>query len=192
MLVLCLRRRTTVAIGLLPVRRWPLHGDLHVTGAFGEGEFCTVESQIPALPGAYLLLIELTKVTDVKLRKMRSASLVPGRYIYAGSAYGPGGLKARLSRHMRRIKVERWHIDQLTKTGACGAWIFPGCNECDLVELNSALPVPIIGFGSTDCKRCHSHLLGPISIRQLTHQYSSRLPARTEASSYALRARDPF
>jgi Uri superfamily endonuclease len=150
MLVLFLRRRTTVAIGLLPVRRWPLRGDLHVTGAFGEGEFCTVE---------------LTKVTDVKLRKMRSASLVPGRYICAGSAYGPGGLKARLSRHMRRTKVERWHVDQLTKTGACGAWIFPGCNECDLVELNSALPVPIIGFGSTDCKRCHSHLLGPISVR---------------------------
>jgi histidyl-tRNA synthetase len=139
-----------------------LHGDLHITGAFGEGEFCTVESQIPALPGAYLLLIELTKGTDVKLRKMRSASLAPGRYIYAGSAYGPGGLKARLSRHMRRTKVERWHIDQLTKTGACGAWIFPGCNECDLVDINSSLPVPIMGFGSTDCKRCHSHLLGPI------------------------------
>ena len=136
MAVLCLRGRTTVAIGLLPVRRRPLHGDLHITGAFGEGEFCTVESQIPALPGAYLLLIELTKVTDVKLRKMRSASLVPGRYIYAGSAYGPGGLKVR--RHMRRTKLERWHIDQLTKTGTCGAWIFPGCDECDLVDMNSA------------------------------------------------------
>jgi hypothetical protein len=36
---------------------------------------------------------------------------VPGRYIYTGS---------------RRTKVERWHIDQLTKTGACGAWRFPG------------------------------------------------------------------
>ena len=188
MLVLCLRRRTTVAIGLLPVRDGHYTG-LHVTGAFGEGEFCTVESQIPALPGAYLLLIELTKVTDVKLRKMRSASLVPGRYIYAGSAYGPGGLNAELSRHMRRTKVERWHVDQLTKTGACGAWIFPGCNECDLVELNSALPVPIIGFGSTDCKRCHSHLLGPTHS---SHGSSSRLPARTEASGYALRARDPF
>ena len=96
---------------------------------------------------------------------------VPGRYIYAGS---------------RRTKVERWHIDQLTKTGACGAWIFPGCSECDLVDINSSLPVPIIGFGSTDCKRCHSHLLGPISIRQLTHQYSQgcppgpRLPVRIE------------
>ena len=121
MLVLFLRRRTTVAIGLLPVRRWPLHGDLHVTGAFGEGEFCTVESQIPALPGAYLLLIELTKVTDVKLRKMRSASLVPGRYVYAGSAYGPGGLKAKLPTHAtnqsgtvaRRPANQDWRVRRL-------------------------------------------------------------------------------
>ena len=125
----------------------------------------------PAQPGAYLLLIELTKVTDVKLSKVPNISLVAGHYLYAGSAYGPGGLKARIARHMRRAKVQRWHIDQLTKTGVRGAWIFPGSNECDLVEMNSALPVPIIGFGSADCKRCRSHLLGPsTAIRHLTHR----------------------
>jgi Uri superfamily endonuclease len=121
--------------------------------------------------------------STLKLRKMRSASLVPGRYIYAGSAYGPGGLKARLSRHMRRTKVERWHIDQLTKTGVRGAWIFPGCNECDLVVMNSALPVPIVGFGSTDCKRCRSHLLGPMCYSSIDpHNIGQGWPAWTEAS----------
>ncbi len=74
-------------------------------------------SQIPAHRGAYLLLIELTKATDVRLSNKRRASLVPGHYLYAGSAYGPGGLKARIARHMRRAKVQRWHVDQLTKTG---------------------------------------------------------------------------
>ena len=112
--------------------------------------------------GAYLLLIELTKVTDVQLSNKVSASLVPGRYLYAGSAYGPGGLKARIARHMRRAKAQRWHVDQLTKNGVRGSWTFQGCNECDLVDMNSVLPVPIVGFGSTDCKRCRSHLLGPI------------------------------
>ena len=43
-----------------------------------------------------------------------------------------------------------------------GAWIFPDGVECDLVDMNSALPVPIVGFGSTDCERCRSHLLGSI------------------------------
>jgi Uri superfamily endonuclease len=119
-------------------------------------------SQIPARRGAYLLLIELTKVTDVTLSNKRRASLVPGHYLYAGSAYGPGGLKARIARHLRRAKVQRWHVDQLTNTGVRGAWIFPSCNECDLVAMNSALPIPTVGFGSTDCNRCRSHLLGPV------------------------------
>ena len=83
-----------------------------------------------------------------------SVSLMPGRCIYAGSANGPGGLKARVSRHTRRAKRRRWHIDQLTENGdVLGAWIFPGGVECDLVDMNSALPVPIVGFGSTDCQR---------------------------------------
>jgi Uri superfamily endonuclease len=57
----------------------------------------------------------------VRLPNKPSVSLVPGRYIYAGSAYGPGGLKARVSRHMRRAKRSQWHIDQLTKTGKVGS-----------------------------------------------------------------------
>jgi len=144
-------------------------------------KFCTMASQIPAQPGAYLLLIELTKVTDVRLANRRSASLLPGCYLYAGSAYGSGGLKARVARHMRPAKLQWWHIDQLTKNGVLGAWIFPGCNECDLVDMNSALPVPIIGFGSTDCQRCRSHLLGPIPAcsQSTTQAKVERLSART-------------
>ena len=71
------------------------------------------------------------------------------------------GLKARVSSTCVGLRRRRWHIDQLTEIGdVIGAWIFPGGIECDLVEMNSALPVPIAGFGSTDCKRCRSHLLG--------------------------------
>ena len=134
-------------------------------------------SEIPALPGAYLLLIELTIATDVKLSNKLRASPFPGRYLYAGSAYGPGGLKARIARHMRRGKVQRWHVDQLTKNGVRGEWIFLGCNECDLVDMNLALPVPIVGFGSTDCKRCRSHLLGPIDAIPPMYVSTSRIPA---------------
>ena len=75
----------------------------------------------------------------------------------------PEAEKPEFFRHMRRAKRSRWHIDQLTENGdVLGAWIFPGGIECDLLDMNSALPVPIVGFGSTDCKRCRSHLLGPI------------------------------
>ena len=64
---------------------------------------------------------------------------------------------------MRRAKRYHWHVDQLTETGNVrGAWAFPGGVECDIVDMNLALPIPIAGFGSTDCRRCRSHLLGPI------------------------------
>jgi Uri superfamily endonuclease len=111
--------------------------------------FYATADRIPVLPGAYLLLTELREVTFVKLPSKPSLSLMPGRYIYAGSANGPGGLKARVSRHTRRAKRSRWHIDQLTENGdVLGAWIFPGDVECDLVDMNSALPVPIVGFAA--------------------------------------------
>ena len=39
-----------------------------------------------------------------------------------------------------------------------GAWIFPGGDECRLVQMCSYLLMPIAGFGSSDCATCHSHL----------------------------------
>ncbi len=144
----------------LPSRR--VQFSMQIVESASSLHFHVTADRIPALPGAYLLLVELREGTFVRLRDKPKACLTPGLYIYAGSANGPGGLKGRVSRHMRCAKRSRWHIEQLTKNGAVlGAWIFPGGIECDLVEMNSALPVSIAGFGSTDCKRCRSHLLGP-------------------------------
>ena len=124
------------------------------------GKFCTDAADAPPLPGAYVLAVELAAPLAVTLPNRPAASLGPGHYLYCGSARGPGGLRARLSRHMRRGKTIRWHIDRLTETGAVlGAWFFPGGDECELVATLSSLPVPIAGFGSTDCAGCRSHLL---------------------------------
>jgi Uri superfamily endonuclease len=61
---------------------------------------------------------------------------------------------------MRRGKPVRWHVDQLTEQGLLiGSWIFPGGDECSLVQMSSHLPMPIAGFGSSDCATCRSHLL---------------------------------
>jgi Uri superfamily endonuclease len=141
----------------------PRSFSMQIADPVSSGQFYATADRIPALPGAYLLLIEPRKVTFLGLPSKPSVSLMPGRYICASSANGPGGLKARVSRHTRRAKRSRWHIDQLTENGdVLGAWILPGGVECDLVHMNSALPVPIVGFGSTDCECCRRHLLGPI------------------------------
>lgn len=126
--------------------------------------FYTAADTIPAVPGAYLLAIALAE--PMTIARPVHAILGAGDYFYAGSAYGPGGLRARISRHMRRAKTCRWHIDQITAVAEIrGAWVLPNGDECELVAWHPALPMPILGFGSSDCRRCRSHLLGPLSSR---------------------------
>ena len=125
-----------------------------------EIQFCGSVDEATSLPGAYVIAIELAETVMVTLGGRSAIDLPTGRYLYCGSAKGPGGLKARLSRHFRRGKSVRWHIDQLIERGSVvGCWILPGGDECELVRRFLPLPIPIPGFGSSDCATCRSHLL---------------------------------
>jgi Uri superfamily endonuclease len=123
--------------------------------------FVTAAAQAPACAGAYVLVIDLRRRLRVALAGRAPVTLPPGRYLYCGSARGPGGIRARLARHLRRGKPIHWHVDRLTEAGrVAGAWVVPGGDECALVARLAALPVPIPGFGASDChRRCPSHLL---------------------------------
>ena len=115
---------------------------------------------IPKEVGAYVLLIYMADSLPVKLAGRPEVTLAPGHYLYCGSAHGPGGIKARVGRHMQKGKAIRWHVDRLTTKGiVLGAWVFPGGDECQLVAMLAGMPVPIPGFGSSDCETCESHLL---------------------------------
>src|SRR3954447_10197036 len=134
--------------------RAALHGKLP------PGHFIRDAAEAPDRPGAYLLLVMLPGPLRVTLPHRPEATLQPGALFYAGSARGPGGLRARLARHQRSDKKPHWHIDCVTLAGTVpGAWIFPGGNECAIVAALADLPVPLPGFGSSDCRRCTSHLL---------------------------------
>ncbi|WP_282610755.1 DUF123 domain-containing protein [Pelagibius sp. Alg239-R121] len=113
--------------------------------------------------GAYLLALHLANPLRVKLPNTAAAVLEPGWYLYAGSAWGGGGIAARVKRHFRGDKKAHWHIDRLTlKANDMAALTLPGGNECDLVELLLRAPCfrfAFKGFGSSDCRRCKSHLL---------------------------------
>jgi Uri superfamily endonuclease len=122
--------------------------------------FVADAAEAPAVRGAYLLLVTLPRPLRVTLPRRPEATLQPGRFVYAGSARGPGGLRARLARHQRADKTLHWHIDRVTAAATVnGAWIVPGGEECAIVAALAHLPVPLPGFGSTDCRRCPSHLL---------------------------------
>lgn len=118
---------------------------------------------IGAARGAYLLLITLTRPAVLKSRPLRQRTLAPGRYLYAGSANGPGGIGARVRRHMKRGKRRHWHVDDLTAVAEdLRPLVFPDGNECDLVQslvAGGTFSVAIPGFGSSDCRRCDGHLL---------------------------------
>ena len=119
-------------------------------------------AELPSAAGAYVLVIDTGKPIRVQIMG-RTARLLPGGYFYCGSARGPGGIRARVGRHLKKGKTLRWHIDRLTAAAEIrNVIVAPGGTECALFELLFALPgaeVPIPGFGSSDCRRCRSHLL---------------------------------
>ncbi|MBI5128013.1 MAG: GIY-YIG nuclease family protein [Rhodopseudomonas palustris] len=117
-------------------------------------------AQCPKDRGAYVVALALPAPVPIRLGRAAPTMLRAGRYLYCGSAYGPGGLPARLGRHFRKAKSIRWHVDQLTTAGeVLGAWAVAQGDECALVRRLGFLPVPIDGFGASDCASCRSHLL---------------------------------
>ena len=105
-------------------------------------------------------------------------TLPAGQYLYAGSAWGPGGIRARLGRHQRPGNKRHWHIDHLIAVGTIETTIaFPGARECEIVAFSlaaGAAGVPVPGFGASDCRICPSHLLAvePALVRALQNRDS--------------------
>jgi Uri superfamily endonuclease len=117
---------------------------------------------IPAAAGAYALLVRLHRPLRPGISAFGDPILRPGAYIYCGSAYGSGGLAARVARHLRSGKPLRWHIDRLTEAGRiAGVAVRVGGYECDLLDalIADGATIPIPGFGSSDCRRCPAHLV---------------------------------
>ncbi|MDD3798232.1 MAG: DUF123 domain-containing protein [Novosphingobium sp.] len=116
----------------------------------------------PAEKGAYVLLMHFG-TPPVFAHKRATVTLARGWYAYSGSAYGPGGMRARLRRHFRREKKPHWHVDRLTVLAQpLHALTLAGGSECTIAGrlaaaggFEPALP----GFGSSDCAACPSHLL---------------------------------
>ena len=132
-------------------------------------------ADLPSAPGAYALLIQLTRAVDLPSR-CAEKRLPAGRYVYFGSARGGGGIQARCRRHLAAEKKIHWHVDRLTvgaQPGRVRAVAFPGQTECELVRRLLAageLAAPVSGFGNTDCRVCPAHLFtvsGPVSWQQV-------------------------
>lgn len=88
---------------------------------------------------------------------------MPGYYIYVGSAFGSGGLQARLLHHCHVTSRPHWHIDYLRKVcKIINIWFLTDTMpyESYWVEMFATLPgygQPLAGFGATDSKH-NTHL----------------------------------
>ena len=113
-------------------------------------------------PGTYALILQSHSTGKVQVGRLGEIELTPGYFIYVGSAFGPGGLRARVFRHWRTDKLKHWHIDYLREfVTPLSAWV---SYEPERLEHRWAQHFykmsrmeAIQGFGCSDCK-CYSHL----------------------------------
>lgn len=118
-------------------------------------------ADLPRTKGAYLLQLRVDSALPVRIPR-GEFMLEAGDYAYCGSANGPGGIAARVSRHFRSDRRPHWHIDQISSAAsALTALTFPGGRECALVArlAGEGATFPVAGFGSSDCRTCTAHLL---------------------------------
>jgi Uri superfamily endonuclease len=113
-------------------------------------------------PGTYALILRSRLKAKTQIGRWGQIDLAPGYYIYVGSAFGPGGVQARVSRHCRRTKLMHWHIDYLRELlSPLGAWYSHETKRLEhrwariLCDTSSMSSIP--KFGCSDC-RCYSHL----------------------------------
>jgi Uri superfamily endonuclease len=128
---------------------------------------------IPPNPGVYALQLVISEPVHLQVGRFRVAYFPCGEYVYLGSACGPGGLQARLGRHLSgQIARPHWHIDYLRSVARLEAYCYleieratPGSTpaECLWSQALLNLPdvsAPIRGFGSSDCRSgCRAHLV---------------------------------
>ena len=114
-------------------------------------------------PGTYALLLASSDSRSLSIGRLGRLAVRPGWYVYVGSAFGPGGVRARLAHHRRLAARPHWHIDYLRLHAAlqCVWYTYDaGRREHEWSSVLLQLPdaeVALSGFGASDCS-CASHL----------------------------------
>jgi Uri superfamily endonuclease len=113
--------------------------------------------------GTYVLILHLRDKKEILVGGLGSLVFLTGYYAYVGSAFGPGGLAARIGHHLKSASRPRWHIDYLRRESVpAEAWI----SEQDarretawasIMRRMKGVKIPVRGFGSSDSHR-ESHL----------------------------------
>ncbi len=130
--------------------------------------------------GTYLLVMQCTDKQTVEVGAQEAVALDTGVYVYVGSAFGPGGVAARVRRHARTDHAQHWHIDYIRPHCSLqGAWVSYVDTKLECTWARALLDtdrtsVPQNGLGSSDCGCC-AHFMrweaeGKVSYRMVCQQ----------------------
>lgn len=114
-------------------------------------------------PGTYALVLAADSKHVIEVGRLGRLDVRLGFYVYVGSGRGPGGLAARVARHLRDEKKLRWHVDYLRAvTEPVEVWYAEDdmrreCRWAECVGGMRGASIAMGGFGASDC-RCGAHL----------------------------------
>ena len=125
-------------------------------------------------PGTYLMMLELDRRSSIAIGALGRRRFPAGAYFYAGSARGPGGLRARLAHHCRGPERPRWHIDYLRlRAPVVRVWTLSSDRRlecewaCRLARLARTTPAgpALLGRSDSDLAAPHDHTVARVGLR---------------------------
>lgn len=142
---------------------------------------------VPSATGSYALHLACAQQSVITVGRLGVVVVEAGWYVYMGSALGPGGLRGRLSHHLRPVSRPHWHIDYLRQVCAVTAvWYTVDERRWEhdwAAALAAVGSTPIhAGFGASDC-RCVAHcfrLQGLLSMVEFDRQLRRLHPDHPE------------
>ena len=89
-------------------------------------------ARIEPRPGTYALILACNREGWVRAGRLAPFAARPGTYLYVGSAFGPGGVRARIEHHARVAARPHWHVDALRRhTGLEAVWYTHDARRCE-------------------------------------------------------------
>ena len=121
--------------------------------------------ELPEDKGTYILISCVTQMRRWAIGSLGKFDLIPGFYAYVGSAFGAGGLRARVGHHLAATAEPHWHIDYLLQVASpVEVWYSTADRKlehhwAEFLEAAPRFRVPIPRFGASEYHRSRrSHL----------------------------------
>ncbi len=115
--------------------------------------------EMPESKGAYVLVLSVKETQRLVIGRLGRLTFIPGFYGYVGSAYGHGGIRARVSHHLASVGEPHWHIDYLLGFATpIEVWYALSGRKleqewAEMLQHSGRFQTPIARFGASDYRR---------------------------------------